>query len=271
LETKVQKQTADGSIRNHPFQKPRTGGVGMRGKYHVVTMALLASCLLVAPLTARAGTFNGSDMQLELCTVNAGCNGPIDDGGTGHIQFGNINIGKWDVNFGNAFGSDGGLVLPHLLDLSSFDASSMGGGTGNDALQLKLTLTGLTGQQLLSVVQAIGGTNSFTSGFATVTSQSFISTLNSAFCLVGCHDLTNKLMFTTTGLGQPYSGSTTNSFGPTGNPYSLTLVVTVDATGTGHTSFDSSLDMLPEPATLSVLGTGLLALGTGLRKRLLRA
>jgi len=41
------------------------GGHGMRGKYQVVFLALLAVGLLVAPLTARAGTiqFTGTDVK----------------------------------------------------------------------------------------------------------------------------------------------------------------------------------------------------------------
>lgn len=242
----------------------------MRGKYQVVTMALMACCLLLAPLTARAGTYDGTDMQLKLCTVGGSCLGTFDDGGTGQITVVNQTVGVWNVSVAQGNGSDGNLMLPHLLDLISFDAANSGGGTGNNALQLSLTLTGLTGQQLLSAIQAIGGTNSY-AGSATVTSQAFISTSNSAFCTANCSALTSLLSFTTNGQGQGFSGNSTGSFGPTGNPYSLTLVITVAAANSGFTSFDASLDMIPEPATLSVLGSGLLALGTGLRKKLLRA
>jgi len=54
-------------------------------------------------------------------------------------------------------------------------------------------------------------------------------------------------------------------------PYSVTLELTIDSHGLDENETgDARLD-IPEPATLSVLGAGLLAFGTGLRKRLLRA
>ncbi len=244
----------------------------MRGKYQVVLLALLAFGLLIAPITARAGTNDGDEMQLSLCnssTTSAGiCGAATSDGGTGTITFGNVVVGNWDVNRGNAFGSDGGLSLPNFLDLSSFDATSSGPGDGTNALKLQLTITGLTGPlSSLSALNTIGGTNNGTS--VTVTSQAWISTTNSAFCVTGCSSLTSLLTFTTAG-HQPFAGSGTGASGPTGNPYSLTLVITISSATADSTSFDSELSQVPEPATLSVLGAGLLALGTGLRRKLLK-
>jgi len=244
----------------------------------VLLPALLACTLLIAPIMARAGSFDGTNMQLDICSsgdTNAGACGAgtvnFNDGGSGTINFTGISVGVWNVNSGNAYGSDGpsGLMLPHLLDLSSFNATGSGGGTGSNALKLELTLTGLTVPlPNLLALQNIGGTLNF-GGTSTITSQAWISTTNSAFCVTGCSSLTSLLSFTK-GANSAFSGGTTGSAG-TVNPYSLTLVITLSSETSGHGSFDSSLDMLPEPATLSVLGTGLLALGTGLRKRLLRA
>ncbi len=250
----------------------------MRKKRILILPALLACTLLIAPIAAKAGSFDGTNMQLDLCNsgnTNAGACGTntvnLNDGGSGTINFTAVSVGVWNVNSGNAFGSDGasGLMLPHLLDLSSFNATGAGGGTGSNALKLELTLTGLTVPlPNLAALQNIGGTLNF-GGTSTITSQAWISNTNSAFCVTGCSSLTSLMSFTK-GANQAFSGGTSGS-GATVNPYSLTLVITLSSATSGHGSFDSSLDMIPEPATLSVLGTGLLALGTGLRKRLLRA
>jgi hypothetical protein len=61
-----------------------------------------------------------------------------------------------------------------------------------------------------------------------------------------------------------------SGFGNVGNgPFSLTLAVTIDSHGQiDTTSFDNEFD-IPEPAALSLLGSGLLGLGFALRKKLL--
>jgi hypothetical protein len=260
----------------------------MRGKYQVVLLALLAFGLLMAPLTARAGTSDGTAMSLVLCNSDntnvgtaitpstGGCDGgnltPImnDSGSPGHITFGNVIVGNWDVNVGNAFGSDGSLFLPNLLDLSSFDATNSGGGTGTGALKLQLTITGLTGPlPNLSALNAIGGTNS-SNGSVTVTTQAFINTSSGAPGFSGS-SLTTLFQTTTTGHTQPYAGSVAGTTsGAVNNTYSLTLVITLSSALADNSSFDDELSQVPEPATLSVLGAGLLALGTGLRRKLLK-
>ncbi|MFZ0708085.1 MAG: PEP-CTERM sorting domain-containing protein [Candidatus Korobacteraceae bacterium] len=244
----------------------------MKGKYVVAFLALFAMALLIVPTAARAGTFDGTDMQLDLCNsgdTNAGACGTntvnFDDGGTGSISFNKVGVGVWNINSGNAFGSDGLLMLPHLLDLNAINMTDSGGGTSSNALKMELTLTGLTVPlPSLTAIQAMGGTLNF-GGTATYTSQAWISTTNSAFCAANCSSLTSLLSFTGTGT-QGFGGSTIGTSG-TVNPYSLTLVITLSSATSGHASFDSSLD-IPEPATLSVLGAALLGLGTGIRRKL---
>lgn len=250
----------------------------MRGKYQVVLLALLAFGLLIAPLTARAGTNDGTEMSLQVCSDNT-CSPTFTDIGQstpGFLAF-NTSVGQWTINAGNAIGSDGpfGIPLPNLIDLSSLDATTSSGGMGVNALTVQISLTGLTAQQVVAVVNAIGGTNNST-GLVTVTTQAFISTQGGGtqtFCntgVSGCSALTSLLSISTTGLAQEWSGHNSGTNSSVGATYSLTLVVTISAAQADNTSFDDNLDMVPEPATLSVLGAGLLALGTGLRKKLRR-
>lgn len=164
----------------------------MTGKYHVVSLALLACSLLIAPIAARAaqvGIFDGTDMQLNLCTSGdtrpGSCGGNsvlFDDGGSGQIQFGNVAIGNWNMNSGTASGSDGFLNLPNNLSITGTDATSVGG-FGANALKLQLTIVGLTNgvPGTYAALNLINGVN--TSGApVTVTTQAWI--FNHRFCLL---------------------------------------------------------------------------------------
>ncbi len=249
----------------------------MRGKYQVVFLALLAVVLLIAPLGARAQT----NMELNLQSgTGAGSNYTICDAGGGGgcvIPGGSVagtdlnpaagiigfsqNVGLWDINSGTALGSPV-EVLPLLLDLSSFDATS---GAGAQKLTLQLTETGLTASGVVALMNSIGGTSSLAG--TVVTTTAYVSSTNTLFCGQGCGTQVTTQSLT----GRSFNGIATGS-GLNGHGlYSLDLVITINSGGLAdQTSFDSELSQIPEPATLSVLGAGLLALGTGLRKKLLR-
>lgn len=243
----------------------------MRGKYQVVLLALLAASLLIGPLRARAAT--NTDFGIKVSSCSGGCGFTTFDsndgsGGDTNTNFGiigfNGSAGVWNINTGNAFGPPV-EVLPLLLDLSSFNATTSGGGTGGNALTMFLTIAGLSGPLgNLAAFNHIGGTSS--NGAATITSQAFIDANNKMFCGSGsaCTPLTSLISLTGKTFASDASGN-----GMTGSgPYSVTLEITISSANPDQTSFDSELS-IPEPATLSVLGTGLLALGTGLRRKLL--
>jgi hypothetical protein len=84
----------------------------------------------------------------------------------------------------------------------------------------------------------------------------------------------NTLFDTSQALGSltfptsPYSGVSTSSVGATANPYSLTVVAQLNGITAGSASFNAALDMVPEPATMALLGVTLLLVAGGMRRKL---
>lgn len=219
-------------------------------KWTKISLALVVLALVAMPLAARADT-------LTLTLTSGLSSVTITDGGVGDVNplAGAITfvgpVGGWFLNVSTGQGT--GILGPGRLDLNSADT-----GIGAPLLPLEITFTDAGLNQPIgnaNYEMMIGGT---------------IGAPNHTLTYTSLYNGNPLKTLTFANMSGAFSGTTfgVNNFVA---PYSLGEYVKIDPLGATNVtisdSFNASFD-IPEPATLSLIGMGLIAVATGLRRRL---
>jgi hypothetical protein len=175
----------------------------------------------------------------------------VETSGSGFVYYAG-NLGDWIINV--TTGVTGTLNLP-VLDLNSINVSSNNSGN----LTISLSQTGYTGLIDGTFVLSLGGVSGGTT--------TFDAYLNSDNTLFG----TSYLLGSFGPFNGAFSGTLSAPVTSTGAPYSLTLVASIFHPQPAIWPFVASSfnfeAKLPEPASIILLGSGLVILGLVGRRR----
>ena len=232
------------------------------------TKRWVAAVAGIAGLTALAGTAYASP-TFAIRISDGSTTTTINDNGAGDLDatggsilssptFTGYTIGAVTSDFSNSSGT-------LSLDLNGLTLKKTASGAGT--LTIMTTVTGFAGAGLnLSVADNFTGTNAHSGATITSTSDAklYISTADTAFGL-------GTLLTDTGALGTlNFSGATSDYLASLSGPISVTLVKTISfsnsaPSGAGFTNSASA--SVPEPASMSLLGTGLLGAGWFMKRR----
>ena len=210
--------------------------------------ALLASASLCAP-AAHASLIS---IGLQEANTNSGAITTVTtDSGTGAASYSGA-YGDFTVNQVQATGSP--VLASPNLDSGSINVSSASGGT----ITVYVTESGLSSPVGVIDLASAFTSNVFNNDVTSVAESTYVSTSNA---LYGGALLASN---TFTGIGTQTS---TDASPVLADPFSETMEYVITTYGTADVNDTIDLTAVPEPASIALLGSGLLALGLLLRRR----
>jgi len=238
----------------------------LTGRKIGIALLLTAGCSLAVVRPADAAFKLRLTQGVNVVTITDGGVGDLAVGIPGEILFSGA-VGVFQIN--NVTGLSKGVLAssPHEshMDLASVDTSCVAVACAGGLLTIELTDTGF--DPLVNpgtLIGAVGGTVNGSALF-----KGYKNGTNAEFAVSPIDVSIGPFVDAVGGITPTaFSGTDSQPHGPIA-AYSMTMVASIRHPGDRalSTSFNFALDNVPEPATMTLFGIGLLGVGLATRRR----